>query len=200
MSTQRYREIFNRELNRRKFIVHGAAAGAAVALGPTALTLAQDTIDPTNWTPEYITSIAGTLEVDTAAECAKVVPLDTRGKLTYWYVGPNQASRRIEHEIDEQFWDGLRGDLSEHHGRQAEPRLQRDARQAAHRRARQGGADGGATADPVGRRVRRQGPAARVRPGGGRLHGRRVLAGRAEVGHLEGQDLRRADQQRDDGA
>jgi hypothetical protein len=47
VSNQRYRELFNKELNRRRFLVHGAAAGAAVALGPSALTLAQDTIDTT---------------------------------------------------------------------------------------------------------------------------------------------------------
>ena len=104
--------------------------------------------------------------------------------------------------LDDAVLGGLRQALSEHQGRRrSEPQLQRDARQAAHRRARQGGADGGAPAHPVGRRVRGQGPAARVRPGGRRLQDRgRVLAGRDEVGDLEGQDLRRADQQRDDGA
>jgi len=56
------------------------------------------------WTPDYITSIAGTIEVDTAAECAKVVPLNYKGKLTYWYVGPNEASPRLDHVIDSQFW------------------------------------------------------------------------------------------------
>ena len=84
MSNQRYRELFNKELNRRRFLVHGAAAGAAVALGPSALTLAQDTIDTTEWTPETIVANAGTLEVDTAAECAKVVPLDYEGEVSYW--------------------------------------------------------------------------------------------------------------------
>ena len=107
MSTERYRNLFNRELNRRKFIVHGAAAGAAVALGPTALTLAQDTIDTTNWTPETITAQAGTLEVDTAAECAKVVPLDYTGEVSYWYVGPVDADPQIVKDIDAQFWEAF---------------------------------------------------------------------------------------------
>jgi multiple sugar transport system substrate-binding protein len=107
MSIERYREIFNRELNRRKFIVHGAAAGATVALGPTALTLAQDTIDTTTWTPETITAQAGTIEVDTAAECAKVVPLDYTGEVSYWYVGPVDADPQISKDIDAQFWEAF---------------------------------------------------------------------------------------------
>ena len=43
------------------------------------------------WSPEYIRSIAGTDEVDTAAECAKVVPLDYKGRVTYWCTGPTDA-------------------------------------------------------------------------------------------------------------
>ncbi|MBV8912967.1 MAG: sugar ABC transporter substrate-binding protein, partial [Acetobacteraceae bacterium] len=48
--------------------------------------------------------IAGTAEIDTAAECAKVVPLNTKGRLTYWYVGPNEATPQIEKDTDAQFW------------------------------------------------------------------------------------------------
>ena len=61
-------------------------------------------VDLANWSPEYVRKIAGTLEVDTAADCAKIVPLDYRGHITYWYVGPTEASPRIDHEIDAQFW------------------------------------------------------------------------------------------------
>lgn len=105
MTTKRYRELFNRELNRRKFLAYGAAASAGVALGPSALTLAQDdTISTTDWTPETITAQAGTLEVDTAAECAKVVPLDYTGELNYWYVGPTDASSQKEKDMDAEFW------------------------------------------------------------------------------------------------
>lgn len=107
MSTDRYRELFTRELNRRKFLVYGAAASAGVALGPTALTLAQDTIDETNWTPETIKAQAGTIEVDTAAECAKVVPLDYTGEVSYWYVGPADSDPQIIKDIDKQFWEAF---------------------------------------------------------------------------------------------
>lgn len=107
MSTERYRELFNRELNRRKFLVYGAAAGAAAAIGPSALTLAQDTIDTTDWTPESIVARAGTLEVDTAAEVAKVVPLDYAGEVSYWYVGPSDSDPQITKDIDAQFWEAF---------------------------------------------------------------------------------------------
>lgn len=107
MSIRRYRELFDRELSRRRFLVHGAAAGSALALGPRALTLAQDTIDTTNWTPETIVAQAGTLEVDTAAEVAKVVPLDYEGEVSYWYVGPSDAEPQITKDIDKQFWEAF---------------------------------------------------------------------------------------------
>ena len=95
-------------LSRRGFL--GTAAGiglAGVASSPPpvhAAASAEMGIDTANWTTDYIKSIAGTLEVDTAAECAKVVPLNHTGKLTYWYVGPNQASPELDHKIDADFW------------------------------------------------------------------------------------------------
>lgn len=85
-------------LGRRDLI----AGAAIVGLGGRAM--AQSGVDRANWTPDYIRSIAGTATYDTAAECAKVVPLDASGRVTYWYVGPNQASAPIEFEVDDQFW------------------------------------------------------------------------------------------------
>lgn len=61
-------------------------------------------IDPETWTPEHVMSIAGTIEVDTAAECSQVVPLDYTGEVDYWYVGPNEASPQLEHEMYDAFW------------------------------------------------------------------------------------------------
>ena len=49
-------------------------------------------------------SIAGTEEVDTAGECAKVVPLDYKGRLTYWYTGPTDAEPEITKQMDKEFW------------------------------------------------------------------------------------------------
>ncbi len=68
---------------------------------------AAQAVDPADWTPEYISSIAGTIEVDTAAECSAVVPSDYEGKLTYWYIAPNEASPLLDHEIDAQFWEAF---------------------------------------------------------------------------------------------
>jgi len=108
MSSKRERDLFHAMLNRRKFLGYSAAAGAAAAgLSLPQLAAAQDTemgIDPSTWTPEFITSQAGTIEVDTAAECAKVVPLDYTGELTYWWVGPNEASPQIDVDVNDQFW------------------------------------------------------------------------------------------------
>jgi multiple sugar transport system substrate-binding protein len=90
-------------LGRRGLLV-GSAALAALPHAARAATSAQLGIDPASWTPEYVVSLAGTQDVDTAAECAKVVPLNYTGRLTYWYVGPDQASPRVEHETEAQFW------------------------------------------------------------------------------------------------
>jgi multiple sugar transport system substrate-binding protein len=83
-----------------------AAFGVPLLSGrpAAAATSAEMGIDPAKWTLGYINSIAGTVDVDTAAECAKLVPLDHAGELTYWYVGPNQASPEIDRTIDAQFW------------------------------------------------------------------------------------------------
>jgi multiple sugar transport system substrate-binding protein len=61
-------------------------------------------VDAATWTPDYINKIAGTQEFDTAAECARVVPLNYTGRLTYWYWGPNQASSEMEKTMDVEFW------------------------------------------------------------------------------------------------
>jgi multiple sugar transport system substrate-binding protein len=97
-------------LNRRRLLQYSAAVALAAGFYGAGGALAQSAspgIDITKWTPEYITSIAGTVQVDTAAECSKVVPLDYKGRLTYWWVGPNEASPRLDHEIDKQFWEAF---------------------------------------------------------------------------------------------
>ncbi len=98
---------FSHAVDRRRVLGYSAAAGlAATGLGRVGSALASDKtgVDADLWTPSYIKSIAGTIEVDTAAECAKVVPLDYKGKLTYWYFGPNQASPELDHKIYAEYW------------------------------------------------------------------------------------------------
>src|SRR5438874_1892271 len=70
-----------------------APAGAAATAGPTAGT--RTGISTNEWNPDTIRAQAGTLKVDTSSEVAKVTPLDYRGQISYWYVGPNQASPQI---------------------------------------------------------------------------------------------------------
>jgi multiple sugar transport system substrate-binding protein len=97
-------------VNRRKMLCYTAGAGLAAGIGGRLPALAQENplgVDAETWTPEYIESIAGSLEVDTAAECAKVVPLDYKGHVTYWYVGANEASPPLQHEYEAKFFEAF---------------------------------------------------------------------------------------------
>ncbi len=95
-------------INRRTLLGSAAAGMLGAGLGwhgASAAVGGEDEI--AHWTPDYVNSIAGTVEVDTAAECAKVVPLKTKGKLTFWYVGPTQASPPIDKIMYDQFWEAF---------------------------------------------------------------------------------------------
>ena len=83
-----------------------AGMALVAGLGNPGIALAQSapSVDLSKWSPDYIKSIAGTVKVDTAAECSKAVPLDYKGKVSFWWVGPNEASPQIEHKIYEEFW------------------------------------------------------------------------------------------------
>jgi multiple sugar transport system substrate-binding protein len=95
----------NRGLDRRGFLgAVGAGALAAALPGEAAAQASRTGVDATAWSPEAISRMAGTATYDTAAECARVVPLNTAGRLTYWYVGPNHASPQIDHRIYDEFF------------------------------------------------------------------------------------------------
>ena len=99
--------LFSR-LNRRRFL--GMSVGALTAASmvlSTASAYAQS-VDLSKWSPEYVRSIAGTEEVDTAGDCSKVVPLDYKGKLSVWWTGPTDASPDIEKKINDEFWAAWR--------------------------------------------------------------------------------------------
>lgn len=72
----------------------------------TTSALAQS-VDLSQWSPEYIKSIAGTTTYDTAGDCGKVVPNDYAGHVSYWYTGPFEADPQIMHDIDKQFWEAF---------------------------------------------------------------------------------------------
>lgn len=102
MTNQRVRESRTSRLNRRQVLAYSVTAAITMPLlGGTAY---GQSVDLSQWSPEYIRSIAGTADVDTAAQCAAVVPLDYKGRLTYWWTGPNEASPQIERDINEEFW------------------------------------------------------------------------------------------------
>ena len=95
-------------LNRRVVLAYTASIALAAGHAPLAWAQGSKTgVDLSTWTPAYIKSIAGTAEYDTAAECYRVVPKDYRGRVTYWYFGPTQASPQIEHDLDKAFWEAF---------------------------------------------------------------------------------------------
>lgn len=99
---------FDRSLSRRQVLGAGAGAAASIGLG-SRISFAQDAsdktgVDPTKWNPEEIKKLAGTLEVDTLADVAKIVPLDYAGESSYWYVGPTEATTQLEIGIHNDYW------------------------------------------------------------------------------------------------
>ena len=97
-------------LNRRDLMRYTASAALIAGMGKYAI--ASTPVDISHvtqeqWTPDFISSIAGTEEVDTAAECAKVVPLDYKGHLTYWYVGPDQSYTPLQTKYENEFWEAF---------------------------------------------------------------------------------------------
>jgi len=90
--------------NRRTFVGYSVAALTTASMMLSATAGYAQSVDLSKWSPEYIRSIAGTEEVDTAGDCSKIVPLDYKGRLTYWWTGPNDASPDIERKINDEFW------------------------------------------------------------------------------------------------
>ncbi len=72
-------------LRRRGLLAYSIAMLMSSTMVLTATTAGYaQSVDLSKWSPEYIKSIAGTEEVDTAADCSKVVPLDYKGKVSVW--------------------------------------------------------------------------------------------------------------------
>ncbi len=103
---------------RRTNAPHGAGqrlstavrAGVIIALSVSpVVATAQEAIDLSKWSPEYVRSIAGTATFDTAAECAEMVPLDYTGRVTVWYTGPTDAEPEINQEVRQGVLGGVQG-------------------------------------------------------------------------------------------
>jgi multiple sugar transport system substrate-binding protein len=91
----------------RRQVVAYALAGLTTASLMSTSVYAQS-VDLSQWSPEYIKSIAGTATYDTAADCGAVVPNDYAGKVSYWYTGPFEADPQIAHDQDKAFWEAFK--------------------------------------------------------------------------------------------
>jgi multiple sugar transport system substrate-binding protein len=80
----------------------GAAASPVVAGTPGGNT--RTGITAAEWNPESIRANAGTLKVDTKAEVAKLTPLDYKGKLSFWYSGPDASTPKVSVDKFNEFW------------------------------------------------------------------------------------------------
>ena len=92
--------------DRRKVLRLTAAAALSASLMST--TALAQSVDVSQWSPEYVRSIAGTTTYDTAADCGKVVPNDYTGQVSYWYTGPFEADPEIAHKQDAAFWEAFK--------------------------------------------------------------------------------------------
>ena len=102
MTNSRGREAQVGRLNRRQLLAYSLTAAITIPL--LSGTAYGQSVDLSKWSPEYIRSIAGTEEVDTAKDCSAVVPLDYKGRLSVWWTGPTDASPDIERRINDEFW------------------------------------------------------------------------------------------------
>ncbi len=102
MTISRDGDLFDR---RKVLRLTVAATLSASLLSSTALA---QSVDVSQWSPEYVRSIAGTAEYDTAADCGKVVPNDYTGRVSYWYTGPFEADPEIAHQQDAAFWEAFK--------------------------------------------------------------------------------------------
>ncbi len=93
-------------LSRRRLLAAATGLAAAGLLSRDALAFFQDAaqktgVDPEKWNPETIQALAGTIEVDTAAELHQIIAETTEGDVSYWAVGPTEASP----DIAKTYWD-----------------------------------------------------------------------------------------------
>ena len=65
-------------------------------------------VDLSKWSPEYVRSIAGTEEYDTAELCGAVTPLDYEGRLTFWYQGVFEGDPDLLRQYYKDFFEAFR--------------------------------------------------------------------------------------------
>jgi multiple sugar transport system substrate-binding protein len=96
-------------INRRRLMgfLTGAVAAGIISKSE-ALAYLQDAskktgVDPTKWNPETVEAMAGTVQVDTAADLHKLVPETTEGSIQYWNVGPSQGEPQVDFDLYDEF-------------------------------------------------------------------------------------------------
>jgi multiple sugar transport system substrate-binding protein len=92
----------------RSGFLRGAAVCALTASLAATPVLAEPPVDLSQWSPEYVRSIAGTEEFDTAEACGKVTPLDHEGRLTFWYQGMFETDPDIARQNYADFFEAFR--------------------------------------------------------------------------------------------
>src|SRR6476620_5189265 len=86
----------------------GTVSTALMASLISAPALAASPVDLSKWSPDYVRSIAGTQDFDTAAGCAKVTPLAYKGRLTFWYQGVFEGDPDLLRQYYKDFFEAFR--------------------------------------------------------------------------------------------
>ena len=89
-------------------ILRGTVVIASIASLISSPALAEPPVDLSKWSPEYVRSIAGTEEFDTAEACGKVTPLDYKGSLTFWYQGVFEGDPDLLRQYYKDFFETFR--------------------------------------------------------------------------------------------
>ncbi|MFO1209939.1 MAG: sugar ABC transporter substrate-binding protein [Amaricoccus sp.] len=89
-------------------VLRGAVVSAIVASLMSTTAWSAPPVDIGKWSPEYVKSIAGTKEFDTAGDCSKVTPLDYKGKLSLWYQGVFEGDPDILRQNYKEFFEAFK--------------------------------------------------------------------------------------------
>ncbi len=94
-------------LNLGRALAHGAVVSALTVSLMTSSVLGQS-IDLSQWSPEYVRSIAGTEEFDTVGHCNSITPTDYKGRLTFWYQGIFEGDPEVMRQNYRDFFAAFR--------------------------------------------------------------------------------------------
>ena len=89
-------------------VLRGVVSTALMVSLMSASALGGPPVDLSKWSPEYVRSIAGTQDFDTAGDCAKVTPLDYKGRLTFWYQGVFEGDPDLLRQYYKEFFETFR--------------------------------------------------------------------------------------------